>query len=164
MKNWLDNREFLRSVSVPTNTRTYTAIPHSVLLDEVTAEVENRGYTIAEERYLPSRDGEMFVGNIRLSGGNATMGPTITVVNSYNKTKKASIRVMAMILVCKNGMMRSTTQGSFVRKHNGDALNEFRNHLNEVVGSIDQEFKRLERCMEEMKSRPVSKEVVSQII
>lgn len=152
MRNWKNTIEDILAVPVPPDTDSYTAIPHSVFVDEIKQEVFNRGYTITDERYLTARDGKVLSVIYRIGSDiDDEICPSITGVNSYDKTRTAMILVSAWVLACRNGMMGTVNHGYYSRKHTGNALEDFREHIKTVVGSLEEEFKRLVTNKEEMK-------------
>jgi hypothetical protein len=166
MKNWLKTRELIEAIQVPSNTRSYCAIPHSVFLSEIRDQLAKSNYTISDERYLTTSTGAVLTGNYRIADGtDDELAPSITFVNSYNKTRKAEIRASAVVLVCKNGMMGAIENGYYSRKHLGkNALNDFRQHIVTVIGGLDGEFNRLKTNRNEMKSIKVDKKTIAQLV
>lgn len=154
MNTWHNTRESILATPVPATTHSYTPIPHSLFLEEIGEALDKRGYRISEELHLGSKDNQVVSSVFRISGTDMDqdMRPSISTVNSYNKQRKAAIRASAMVLVCKNGMMGMVEQGYYARKHNGNALEEFRERLDIIVKSIEDEFQRLVRNKEEMKN------------
>jgi hypothetical protein len=164
MKDWTTTREFLLEIPRPIETKSYTPIAHSVFINELREEIDKRGYIVAEERYLHANKGQILTGNFRISNGNTEMMPTINFTNSYNKMRRAEIRAAAMILVCKNGMMGSTSAGSYSRKHSGTALEDIRFKMGEVIASLEEEFERLTINAEEMKQIELDKKIIAQLV
>ena len=157
MKNWEDSRNRLLSTPIPEKEGRYCPIPHSVFLQELQEKLYKKSYIISDERYLSTGDGKVMTGWFSLkSDMDQEMNPSITFVNSYNKTKKAMIRASALVLVCKNGMMGSVDNGYYSRKHLGDnALSDFRAHIDLVIDGVEAEFARLITNKEEMKRIPL---------
>lgn len=159
MKNWTDKRDDIIATPLPASSGRYGVIPHSVFLDEIREELDKKHYTIAEERYLTASNNQVLSGFFRIQNHtDIEIMPSVHFVNSYNKTRKASIRVTATVLVCKNGMMASTVKGSYVRKHIGTrALSDFRAHISTSIDTLEDEFARLVKNKEEMKSIGLTK-------
>lgn len=158
MKNWSNTIDCILETLVPADTETYTAIPHSVFINEIKDELTKRGYTIAEERYLTSDACKVITCVYKVASDlDPEMCPAITAVNSYNKKRVASLRASALVLMCTNGMCGMVENGSYVRKHTGNALEEFREHIQIVIDGLDKEFARLVLNKEEMKSINLTK-------
>ena len=164
MKDWTTTREFLLEIPRPEETKSYKPIPHSVFINELREEIDKRGYIVAEERYLHANKGQILTGNFRITKDNSEMMPTINFTNSYNKMRKAEIRAAAMILVCKNGMMGTTSVGAYSRKHSGTALEDIRFKMSEVVQSLEEEFERLTKNANEMKQIELDKKIIAQLV
>ena len=159
MKNWTEKKDEIIATPLPSHSGRYGLIPHSVFLEEIQEELDKKSYTIAEERYLTASDNQVLSGFFRIqSTTDIEIMPSVHFVNSYNKTRKASIRVCATVLVCKNGMMGSSLRGSYVRKHIGPlALSDFRSHISMSIATLEDEFERLRRNKQEMKEIILSK-------
>lgn len=167
MINWTDKKDEIISIPLPEHKSSrYGVIPHSVFLDEIQEHLDKKGYKIAEERYLTANKGQILTGNLRIQNdSDLEMMPSINFVNSYNRSRKASIRVTGMVLVCKNGMMGATEHGSYSRKHIGEkALPDFRKHLELAVNSLDEEFARLVKNKQEMKEIELHKKIKAQLV
>lgn len=165
MKNWASTVDCILAVPVPPDTDTYTTIPHSVFLGEIKEELVNRGYEITQERYLTSDACQVITGTFKVkSDVDDEMAPALTFVNSYNKKRVASIRASALVLMCTNGMCGIVDNGSYSRKHTGNALEEFREHIQLVINGLDKEFERLVLNKEEMKHVSLTKSQKGQIV
>jgi hypothetical protein len=165
MKDWSTTREFLLEIPKPIATKSYSPIAHSVFINELQEELYKKGYEVAEERYLHANKGQILTGNFRITDNTSNeLMPCINFTNSYNKMRKASIRATAMVLVCKNGMMGSTSVGSYSRKHSGTALEDIRIKMGEVVNSLEAEFERLILNVEEMKQIELNKKIIAQLV
>lgn len=165
MKDWHSTKERILNCQLPVQTESYTVIPHKVFLEEITGELKAKGYLVAEERYLTLSNCAVLTGMYRIQSAiGGDLAPAISFVNSYNKTRKAEIRASAVVLVCKNGMMGTVSNGYYARKHSGNALEDFREHIQTVIGGLDEEFARLVKNQEEMQTITMSKGLVSNLI
>ena len=167
MKNWTDKKSDILAIPLPEHkSGKYGLIPHSVFINEIEEHLDKKGYKISEEKYLTDKKGQILVGNLRLeSVGDMEISPAITFTNSYNKMRKASVRVTGVVLICRNGMMGSTEHGSYSRKHIGEkALPDFRKHLELAINGLDEEFARLLKNKQEMKEIELHKKIVSQLV
>jgi hypothetical protein len=173
MKNWDVTRTKILSIPVPDNTQTYTAIPHSVFLDELSEKLYNKGYKIQSESFLGAMNYQILTGKLGLARIEKsededvdTLGvsPAIYFTNSYNKMKRASIKAGAMVLVCKNGMIGMSVSASYTRKHKGTALEDFRNHASLVIDNIEADFQKLKQNVREMKEITLSKKTIATLV
>ena|SRR3990167_6019709 len=166
MENWTNKRDSILTTALPEATKSYGVIPHSVFLEEIQEELYKKSYVIAEERYLTADNNKILSGYFRIQNfTDIEIMPSIYFVNSYNKTRKASIRIAGTVLVCKNGMLGSTPLGSYTRKHTGiNALPDFRKHLIVGIAGIDAEFERLLKNKKEMKNIETTKTIIAQLV
>ncbi len=165
MKNWESTKQKLLDCPLPQATSSYTVIPHKVFLEEIVTELNNKGYQIADERYLTMGNCAVLTGMYRIQSSiGGELAPAISFVNSYNKSRRAEIRASAVVLVCKNGMMGMIGNGHYSRKHTGNALEDFRDHIKIVITGLDEEFARLEKNKEEMKATTIDTLLRSSLI
>jgi hypothetical protein len=165
---WTDRREEILAIAPPEKQGKYCPIPHSVFLGEIEEELYKLGYTIKGQRFLTANNNQILTGTYNVSDNRTDdidISPTIYFTNSYNKMKKASIHVGAMVLVCKNGMLGSVESGSFSRKHLGDnALTEFRERMKLGIQQLQKEFERLIINKTEMQNRVIETSIRNQLI
>lgn len=156
MKTWMTKKDELLTTPLPLAQKRYGVIPHSVFLNEIQEKLENKGYEITQERYLTANNNQVMTGTYSLKPNSWDSGieisPAVTFVNSYNKTRKAELKAGVMVLVCSNGMIGLKGE-RYSRKHLGnEALNDFREHINNVIDGVKDEFDRLLLNIEEMKA------------
>lgn len=60
---WELTRSNILAAQVPANTSSYTAVPHSVFLEEIAAELDNRDYVIASEEYMGTKGYQAITGS-----------------------------------------------------------------------------------------------------
>jgi hypothetical protein len=138
----------------PKATSSYCPIPHGIIIDEIFAELKNRNYQVRHEQYMHTKDYGIVSGNISLyheNSENTGIIPSITFVNSYNKYRTAQISSGAMVLVCANGMIRSSGK-AFSRKHLGNAaMPDFLGMIRSSLDNLNAEFEILQDNVETMK-------------
>ena len=164
MKQWLTSRQDILATPLPQHGGKYAVIPHSLFLNEIQDRLKAKGYDIAEENYITTGNKQVVAGVFRLKHANVELAPSISFINSYNKTKKASIRAGAVVLVCRNGMMGTIDNGSYSRKHTGTALEDFREHVELVIDGLEKEFLRLQQNAFEMKRILVDNMLIANLI
>ena len=160
--NWTKKEEIL-ATPIPTHTGRYGVIPHEIFLDCIQEQINNRGLTIIDERYLTNRNNQRLSGSYDISGfDDIDICPSIYFLNSYDKSQVASIRIGGTVLVCKNGMLSST---SYKRKHLGkNALAEFIQMIDKGLDNLYNEFQKLILSKEEMKNTLVNKDTIDQLV
>ena len=168
MRDWSMTKQEILDAPLPDATETYAVIPHRVFLEEIQIELKNKGYEIVDERYITTHNRNVISGVFKVRDGKCCedfeLAPAISFVNSYNKTRKAEIRACAMVLVCKNGMMGAIDNGYYARKHTGNALEQFREHIKLVVDGLQKEFARLVINKEEMKNIELTSFMKAQLV
>lgn len=159
-------KEAILLAPLPVKTKRYGVIPHSVFINEIAEELDKSGYSIFNESYLTSNEYEVMQGRMVINDrSDIEIMPSLNFINSYNGTRKASIRCSATVLVCKNGMMAMTTNGYVCRKHIGDnAIKDFRTGMVHAIEGVEKEFARLRTNRDEMRAIGINKTVVSQLI
>lgn len=165
MKNWNSTRDFLLSIPQPQKTETYSPVPHGTFINTIQECLSEKGYNISGERYLTANNGQIMTGLFTL--GNTDffgVSPSIQFVNSYNKTRRASVRASGVVLVCKNGMMGATEHGFYQKKHTGTILEDLRSNIATVVTGIEIEFERIKTNVTEMKETKLSNRVISELV
>lgn len=119
----------VRSVSLPNHGGRYAVVPHGDVIDNVKTELKAAGFTIKNEYYKLSNEGNIAQGVYHLDYGNdPDMGMMFAWSNSYNKTMRFKCGIGAHVFVCMNGVLRGD-MGSYSRKHSGTALQD-------VIGQI----------------------------
>ena len=164
MKNWQETTDFLREIPLPTATKSYTPVPHSLFLDEIKEELYKNNHTIKHERYLTDKNGQIMTGSYIIENPDTEINPSIYFTNSYNKMRRAELTSGVMVLVCKNGMIGNLTNTAFKRKHSGTVLEDLRANIISTVANIENEFEKLRKNAEEMKQIQLSEKNVATLI
>lgn len=166
MKNWNSTKDFLLSIPQPEQTRTYSPVAHGTFINSIESKLAEKGYNIIDERYMTANGGKIMTGYMTL-GNSEFEGvfPSIQFVNSYNKTRKASVRASGVVLVCKNGMMGATEHGFFQKKHTGNIMTELNEQIDKIVTiGIEKEFERISTNVREMKEIKLSERVIHELV
>jgi hypothetical protein len=167
MRNWDLTRANILAAQVPQSTETYTAIPHSVFLNEIQEELYKKDYIIHSESYLSTQKADIVTGNFTIKKAGDVpnaIAPAIYFVNSYNKMRRATIKAGVSVLVCKNGMMGLAGGSHFNRKHSGSALEEIRTHISHITDKLEEEYGKLELNMREMQQIELDNKLKAQLV
>lgn len=114
----------VRSVNLPNHGGRYAVVPHGDVIDNVKAELANAGFTIKNQYYKLSNEGNIAQGVYHLDYGNdQDMGMMFAWSNSYNKTMRFKCGIGAHVFVCMNGVLKGDI-ASYSRKHSGTALQD----------------------------------------
>lgn len=144
-------KEAIRSFPLPQHGKTYTVIPHGHAIDETYKALLSAGFSLKNELYKCTLDGQVAQGIYHLDYGNdPDMGLMFAWSNSYNKSMRFKCAVGGHVFVCMNGVVRGD-MGSFVRKHTGSALYEATLNINEQISKAKEYFDVLVQDKEELK-------------
>lgn len=160
---WSVTRQEIVDTPLPTHKGRYGVIPHELFLNTVADKITSRGYGIIDERFLTNKDNQVLSGTYTIGGyDDIDITPSIYFVNSYNKSKIASIRIGGMVLVCKNGMLSSRV---YSRKHLGaKAYEDFSNQIDKGLDKLDEDFNNLIINKNEMKSLTINKDTIHKLV
>jgi hypothetical protein len=114
----------LTSVPLPTHGSTYTVISHGFVIDYSIQQLEASGFSILNEEYRCTADGQIAQGVYKLSyNSDPDLSMMFAWTNSYNKQVKFQCVIGAY--VDKTGsVMVSGEMGRWIRKHTGTADTE----------------------------------------
>lgn len=152
MEKYLKTKQEFLQVPIPQHGEKYGIIPHSVFLEELVNKIEENNYEIDREVYYGYDDNKVLLGKFRLKNNlGLDISPMIEFKNSYNKTKKAEIKIGIEVLVCQNGAIM-TVGNTYSRKHLGNnALFDFRNHINNSINELELQFEKMKNSVDQMK-------------
>ena len=133
----------LVSVPLPNHGTTYTVITHQFVIDYSKTALQNAGFTIIDEEYRCTADGQIAQGIYRL---NYNSDPELSMMfawtNSYNKQVRFKCGVGAY--VNKTGtVMVCGDIGSWARKHTGTADTETQDTIDDQVNNAHMYYNQL---------------------
>jgi hypothetical protein len=133
----------LVSVPLPNHGTTYTVITHQFVIDYSKTALQNAGFTIIDEEYRCTADGQIAQGIYRL---NYNSDPELSMMfawtNSYNKQVRFKCGVGAY--VNKTGtVMVCGDIGSWARKHTGTADTETQDTIDDQVNNAHMYYDQL---------------------
>ncbi len=160
---WSVTKQEIIDTPLPTHQGRYGVIPHELFLNTVADKITSRGYGIIDERYLTNKNNQRLSGVYTLGGyDDIDITPSVYFINSYDKSKIASIRIGSTVLVCKNGMLSGK---SYSRKHIGaKAYEDFSNKIDKGLDRLDEDFKSLVLNKNEMKSLTITKNTIHKLV
>lgn len=145
-------KEMLRSIPLPQHGKRYTVIPHGHAIDETHKALLSAGFSIKNELYKTTLDGQVAQGIYHLEYGNdPDMGLMFAWSNSYNKSMRFKCAVGGHVFVCMNGVVKGD-MSSFVRKHTGSALYEATVNINQQINDAQHHFSTLIQDKELLKN------------
>lgn len=165
MENWLNRKEQILQTPLPVNSKKYGVIPHSVVLTELEEKLDKNNYKINNVKYLTANNNQIITAVYRLeSDVDIDIKPSITLVNSYNKTRKAGVIAGMEVLVCRNGLI-SNSGINYSRKHIGDfALKDFQENIDKAILNLGPELNILRTNVKQMKNIEIDDRIKAQLI
>lgn len=163
-KTYSTTKQLLINAEIPTDTRTYRAVPHQQVIDCTLEAIDKAGLVLSSETYSSSKEGNVALGKYTIkSVADTEMQLQIAWLNSYNKTKKLTYGVGASVLICQNGLI-SADMGFFRKKHQG-GIQEFTPlAIVEYVKQAEDVFKKLQDEREKMKQVQLTKRVIAELM
>jgi len=157
-------KEHLISVELPVHGDSYTVISHESVMDMSIAELTNAGFTVIDEEYRATADGNIAQGIYKL---NYNSDPELSMMfawtNSYNKQVKFKCGVGAYIN--KTGtVMVCGDMGSWARKHTGTADEETAKTIIEQIQNAQLYYDQLSSDKEKMKDIIMNKRKQAQML
>ena len=154
----------LISVALPAHGETYTVISHESVINMSTLALTNAGFTVVEEEYRATADGQIAQGIYKL---NYNSDPELSMMfawtNSYNKQVRFKCGVGAY--VNKTGtVMVCGDIGSWSRKHTGTADTETQETIDEQVANAHMYYNQLCSDKTTMESITMNKRKQAQML
>jgi hypothetical protein len=154
----------LIDVALPVHGDSYTVISHESVMDMSATALANAGFSIADEEYRATADGNIAQGIYRLNYNNdPELSMMFAWTNSYNKQVRFKCGVGAYIN--KTGtVMVCGDMGSWARKHTGTADEETLNTITEQIANAQMYYDQLVSDKEAMKQVPMNKRKQAQML
>tara|TARA_R110000868_G_scaffold36248_1_gene128738 strand:- start:5579 stop:7147 length:1569 start_codon:yes stop_codon:yes gene_type:complete len=154
----------LISVPLPTHGLSYTVISHESVIDMSTTALINAGFTIVEEEYRATADGQIAQGIYRLNYmGDPDLSMMFAWTNSYNKQVRFKCGVGAY--VNKTGtVMVCGDIGSWARKHTGTADTETQDTIDDQISNAYMYYNQLVSDKASMETITMNKRKQAQML
>ena len=164
MKDWTVKEDFLREVELPMYEGKYAVIPHNVFIGELQEQLDKKNMVIGSKKYLTGNNGAILTGEYGIiSNIEEESQIAIGFHNSYNKKMKAGVYGGMLMLVCSNGAY-SFGQNMYKRKHTGNALQELRHQMINVIEEAESSYVQLVAEKEAMKQRELTKQTIAALV
>ena len=155
--------DLLRSVPVE-STRTYTAIPHGKVIDDVRFFLQKAGLRIKSENYTQCSDGKIAQGNYVISNvEDPEMALQFVWQNSTNKQVSFKAALGTHVFVCSNGCVWGD-MGSFKRIHKGSADSDSYKEIERLIGEASDLFGYMIEDKNKMKEVVISKTIQAELL
>lgn len=110
----VERKEIAHAVT-PGATLTHQPIPHTLLLDNVTATLAYHGYTVSSEAHGLTTDGARYFGILQLSNASNDHTIVVGIRNSHDKRFPAGIAAGSHVFCCDN--LAFSGEIKLARKH-----------------------------------------------
>ena len=144
-------RQDLIDVTLPNHADSYTVISHKSVMDLSTEALEDAGFSITNENYRATHDGNIASAIYTLNfGEDPELSMMFAWSNSYNKQMRFKCGVGAIHSV-NNTSLVCGDMGSWARKHTGSADTETKETIEEQVKLAKLYYEQLVSDKEAMK-------------
>jgi hypothetical protein len=154
----------LIDIALPVHGDSYTVISHESVMDMSATALTNAGFSIADEEYRATADGNIAQAIYRLTYNNdPELSMMFAWTNSYNKQVRFKCGVGAFIN--KTGtVMVCGDMGNWSRKHTGTADEETLNTITDQIANAQMYYDQLVSDKEAMKQVPMTKRKQAQML
>jgi hypothetical protein len=154
----------LIDIALPVHGDSYTVISHESVMDMSATALANAGFSIADEEYRATADGNIAQAIYRLTYNNdPELSMMFAWTNSYNKQVRFKCGVGAFIN--KTGtVMVCGDMGNWSRKHTGTADEETLNTITDQIANAQMYYDQLVSDKEAMKQVPMTKRKQAQML
>jgi hypothetical protein len=145
------------AVPVPEHTRSWRPVPYMDAVGFLKETVESLPFTLKNEEYGLSKDGNQMFGLLTLDAGDASQGLAIGMRQSYNQSLALGIAVGAQVFVCDN-LCFSGSAFKLIRKNTVNVWVDFKSLVCHQVQSSQVHFEMVQAEMLEMQALPVGQD------
>ena len=136
-------RDYLCSVPLPVHADTYTVISHESVMDYAVAQLVQAGFTIQDESYRCTADGNIAQGIYYLNHqGDDELGMMFAWANSYNKQMRFKCAIGGYVYTSLSSMFASD-MSVWGRKHTGSADAETIQTISDQIAQAQFYFSKL---------------------
>ena len=154
----------LVSVALPNHAATYTVISHQSVIDYVYTELATAGFSIVDEEFRSTADGQIAQGIHKLSfNSDPELSMMFVWTNSYNKQVRFKCGVGAYINLTGTTMVCGD-MGNWARKHTGTADEETIKTIQDQIANAYMYYNQLAADKEIMKTVTLNKRRQAQML
>lgn len=154
----------LVSVALPNHAATYTVISHQSVIDYVYTELATAGFSIVDEEFRSTADGQIAQGIHKLSfNSDPELSMMFVWTNSYNKQVRFKCGVGAYINLTGTTMVCGD-MGNWARKHTGTADEETIKTIQDQIANAYMYYNQLAADKETMKEITLNKRRQAQML
>lgn len=126
-----------------TDGRSYVAVGHDFIINEVRKQLTNYNLEIKEELYISNLNGQVAQGVYHLNHSTDNeLGLMFAWGNSYDKTMKFRCAIGGYVFVCGNGMIAGD-MSNYGRKHVGEVKEQVSEHIESQIKIASKYYQQL---------------------
>ena len=157
-------KDHLVSVALPNHAATYTVISHQSVIDYVYTELATAGFSVVDEEFRSTADGQIAQGIHKLSfNSDPELSMMFVWTNSYNKQVRFKCGVGAYINLTGTTMVCGD-MGNWARKHTGTADEETIKTIQDQIANAYMYYNQLAADKEIMKTVTLNKRRQAQML
>lgn len=165
IKSRATTEDYLRKTQLPQATKSYTVIPHGVVIDAIRSKLKENGFIVTHELYKAEYNGDIAMGFMHIQNDiDPDMGMTFNFTNSYNKMIRFGCSVGGFIYDNEVPFLTSNDSASWIRKHTGTALEEAMDVIDAMISSANEHFQEVIDMKEKLKAIQVDKKEYAKLI
>jgi hypothetical protein len=153
--------EIITNADVPKQTRTYTPISHTDLINEVKEKLDKANLKIKNEYYSENRSGQQMFGNFTVTADDE-MDMNIGFRNSYDKSMQMGLVAGTRVIVCSNLMFKGDFRTMMM--HRGEIAAEVSKEVEAAVKSLEKNYSAIRKDSDSLKSVCVDKHKTAELV
>ena len=165
VKSRTTTEDYLRKTKLPLATKSYTVIPHGVVIDAIREKLQENGFIVTNELYKAEYNGDIAMGFMHIQNDmDSDMGMTFNFTNSYNKMIRFGCSVGGFIYDNEVPFLTSNNSASWIRKHTGTALDEAMEVIDVMISCANEHFQEVIDMKEKLKAIQVDRKEYAKLI
>jgi hypothetical protein len=165
VKSRTTTEDYLRKTKLPLATKSYTVIPHGVVIDAIREKLQENGFIVTNELYKAEYNGDIAMGFMHIQNDmDPDMGMTFNFTNSYNKMIRFGCSVGGFIYDNEVPFLTSNNSASWIRKHTGTALDEAMEVIDVMISCANEHFQEVIDMKEKLKAIQVDRKEYAKLI
>lgn len=155
--------EDLSRVAVPAQTDSYTPVRHNDFISTVVGASNDFGFALRDSSFLASNEGKVMIAKLSFIDPNdSEMDYQVGLLNSYDKTKAATIGIGSIVRICSNGML--SAEHALKRKHTSYVWADLNEMIESSIRTLSEQHQRNIQARELLKTVNLSITDYSEIV
>lgn len=145
--------QLIKSIPLPEQTRSYTVIPHGVVIDLIEKAIEHYGFEVTAVRFLSNHNYRVLYGTYYLKA-DEDISLTYNFTNSYDKTECFISTPGMFVKLTENNILSS--ESYWRRKHTGTSDMEAYDNINRSMANAKHTFEEMKKDITAFKNAMIS--------